>query len=120
MILQPARTALFVLGSILLAGCGGYSLWPFGEGGATEQSRRPANAAEYRCAGGKGFFVRDLDASAVWLIAPDREIRLEKLPGAESGRYGVGKVVLEISGQNATLLDPPAKFAGCKRADAAR
>lgn len=118
--LQPARTALLALGSILLAGCGGYSLWPFGEGGATEQSRKPANAAEYRCEGGKGFFVRDLDAGAVWLIAPDREIRLDKLPGAESGRYGVGRVVLEISGQSATLLDPPAQFAGCKRADTAR
>jgi hypothetical protein len=60
--------------------------------------------------------VRTVDAGAVWLIAPDREIRLEKLPGAESGRYGVGKVLLEISGDNAALLDPPTQFAGCKRA----
>jgi hypothetical protein len=57
-----------------------------------------------------------MDAGAVWLIAPDREIRLEKLAGAEAGRYGVDKVVLEISGENATLLDPPTQFAGCKRA----
>ena len=60
--------------------------------------------------------MRNLDAGAVWLFAPDREIRLEKLPGAESGRYGVDKVLLEISGENATLLDPPTQFAGCKRA----
>jgi hypothetical protein len=57
-----------------------------------------------------------VDAGAVWLIAPDREIRLAKLPDAGAGRYGVGKVLLEISGENATLLDPPTQFAGCKRA----
>ena len=113
MILQPARTALFALGSILLAGCGGYSLWPFGEGGATEQSRRPANAAEYRCAGGKGFFVRDLDAGAGWLVAPRPDTRPGKAPGA-------GRGVREIAGRKAPRLAPPAKFAGCKRADAAR
>jgi len=118
--LHPAAAALLALAPILLAGCGGFSLWPFGEGGGTELSRKPANAAEYRCESGKGFFVRDLDAGAVWLIAPDREIRLDKLPGAETGRYGAGKVVLEISGQNAALLDPPTQFAGCKRTDAAR
>ena len=28
--------------------------------------------------------------------------------------------VLEISGETASLLDPPTQFAGCKRADAAR
>lgn len=109
------RAALLALAPVLLAGCGGASLWPFG-GGGTELSRKPSNATEYHCEGGKGFFVRNLDANAVWLIAPDREIRLDRLSGAESGRYGAGKVVLEIAGQDATLFDPPAQFAGCKRA----
>ncbi len=112
--LPSARAAVLALAPLLLAGCGGASLWPLG--GATERSRTPANATEYRCAGGRVFFVRNLDAGAVWLIAPDREIRLDKLPGAESGRYGAGKVVLEISGESASLFDPPAQFAGCKRA----
>ena len=118
--LRPAHAALLALAPILLAGCSSPRLWPFGEGGAAELSRKPAGAIEYRCEGGKGFFVRNLDAGALWLIAPDREIRLNRLPGAQSGRYGIGKVVLEISGQNATLLDPPTRFTGCKRADAAR
>jgi hypothetical protein len=105
--------------SALLAGCGGnIKLWPFGEPSATEASRRPANAVEYRCEGGKQFYVRDLDAGAVWLIAPDREIRLEKLAGAAGKVYGTGKMRLELAEQNATLLDPPAQFLGCKRADA--
>ena len=98
----------------LLAGCGGFNLWPFGESGATEVSRKPSNATEYACEGGKVFYVRNLDGGAVWLIAPDREIRLEKLAGAP-GAYGVGKVRLEISAQNATLFDPPAQFLGCKQ-----
>jgi hypothetical protein len=114
------RAAILALAALLIAGCGGGSMLPFGMGGGTELSRKPANATEYRCAGGKGFFVRTLDANALWLIAPDREIRLEKLPGAESGRYGVGKVVLEMGADEATLFDPPTQYAGCKRADAAR
>lgn len=101
-----------------LSGCGGISLWPFGESGSTELSRKPANATEYLCTSGKGFYVRNLDGNAVWLIAPDREIRLEKPAGTKDMVYVAGKVRLEITAQNATLLDPPAQFVGCKRADA--
>lgn len=104
--------------SVLSAGCGSIDLWPFGESGSTEVSRKPANATEYQCQGGKVFYVRTLDAGAVWLIAPDREIRLEKSAGSTDMVYGAGKVRLEIAAQNATLLDPPAQFLDCKRADA--
>lgn len=104
----------------LLAGCGSVNvnLWPFGESAGTEISRKPVNATEYRCEGGKAFHVRTLDASSVWLIAPDREIRLQKPAGTTDMVYASGKVRLEITAQNATLLDPPAQFLGCKRADA--
>ena len=112
------RGRIVIFLGVLLAGCSNFSLWPFGEPGPTDLSRKPANATEYRCEGGKAFFVRNLDAGAVWLIAPDREIRLEKLADAAGMVYGVGRLRLEISEQNATLLDPPAQFVGCKRADA--
>ncbi len=102
----------------MLGGCGGINLWPFGESGSTEVSRKPANATEYRCEAGKVFYVRNLDAGAVWLIAPDREIRLEKAAGSTDMVYATGKVRLEITAPTATLLDPPAQFLGCKRADA--
>ena len=101
----------------LLAGCGGVKLWPLGEPRATEASRKPSRATEYRCEGGRQFYVRDLEGGAVWLIAPDREIRLEKLPDA-TGVYGVGRVRLELTAKNATLLDPPLQYLGCARADA--
>jgi len=105
--------AAFVLFILTLAGCGSVSLWPFGESESKENSRKPSNATEYRCDGAKVFYVRDLDGGAVWLIAPDREIRLDK---QADGRYGVGRVMLEISSGGATLTDPPAVFMNCKRA----
>jgi hypothetical protein len=117
---RSASAALLVLAAVVLAGCSGSSLLPYALGGTTELSLKPANATEYRCDGGRAFYVRNLDADAVWLIAPDREIRLDKLPGGEAGRYGTGKVVLEIRPEGATLFDPPSQYAGCKRADAAR
>jgi membrane-bound inhibitor of C-type lysozyme len=102
--------------ALLLAGCGGVSLWPFGEREPTEASRRPADATEYRCDGGKAFYVRSLGGDAVWLIAPDRQIRLERIGAADGGRYGVARTTLELRGDEATLVDPPASFSGCKRA----
>jgi hypothetical protein len=117
--LHPVRMAVAVLAPVLLSACGTVKdLLPFGDKESTELSRKPANATEYLCEGNKRFYVRTLDAGAVWLIAPDREIRLEKLPGPESMRYGAGRTVLEISGPDAMLTDPPTQFAGCKRSDA--
>ena len=104
---------LLVLPLLLLAGCGGVSLWPFGSSGGTELSRTPANATEYKCDGGKTFYVRNVEEGGVWLIAPDREIRLAK---RDATSWGAGRVLLELSGDNATLADPPASFSGCKRA----
>ena len=115
---KGACAAVFL--GFALSGCSGGSinLWPFGEPGSRESSRKPANATEYQCSGGKQFHVRRLDDNAVWLIAPDREIRLEKSAGAGSTAYSAGRVRLELTEQSATLIDPPAQFLGCKRADA--
>lgn len=99
--------------ALLAGGCGSINLWPFGESGASEVSRKPSNAVEYRCDGGRAFYVRNIDGGAVWLFAPDREIRLEK---KAEGRWGVGRVELEIGAAGATLVDPPAQFTGCKKA----
>jgi len=114
--IRPIRLGAICFAAFL-AGCGSVNLWPFGSD-SKEQSRKPTDATEYQCAGGNVFYVRNLDAGAVWLIAPDRQIRLERAAGSSAQVYAAGKVRLEISGQDATLVDPPAQFAGCKRADA--
>ncbi|MDO8788816.1 MAG: hypothetical protein Q7J42_12160 [Sulfuritalea sp.] len=105
--------------SLLLAGCGDLNVkkyLPFGGDTAQERPRTPANATEYRCAAGKRFFVRTLDGgAAVWLILPEREVRLEKLGSGAALRYGNGIAVLEINGDEATLKDGAAvSFSGCK------
>ena len=107
--------ASLILVSLLLPGCGGAKLWPFGSDTVQERSRTPANATEYKCAGGKRFFVRTLEGgAAVWLILPEREVRLDKL-GTDSGlRYGNGSAVLEINGNEASLKDGAAiSLSGC-------
>ena len=86
-------------------------MWPFG-GGDTELSRTPPNATEYKCDAGKGFWVRNLDGGDVWLIAPDREIRLAK----RRDGWSAGRTRLDLSEENATLFDPPTTYTGCKRA----
>lgn len=95
------------------------NVWPFRNEGSSAEAAGPAgpaapeNAAAYACDANRRFYVRPLEGGAVWLILPERELRLEKAPGAEN-RYVAGKVVLELTGQAATLSDPAATYANCK------
>ena len=59
------------------------------------------------------MYVRQLEGGAVWLIAPDREIRLDK---KAEGRYGFGRVELDIDKDRLDLIDPPTNRVNCKRA----
>jgi hypothetical protein len=77
------------------------------------QSRVPPNATEYRCDGGKSFFVRTTDPAAAWVILPEREFRLDKAAGS-AGRYENRVARLDLSGEQATLTDGPESFTGCK------
>jgi len=105
--------ALAALG--LLAGCGGASLWPFGEK-STELSRVPANATEYRCNNDRRFYARWLEnGAAVWVIYPEREFRLDKVAGAE-GRYSNGPAMLEDNDGAVSLRDGNVAFTGCRDA----
>ncbi len=110
--------ASLILASLLLPGCGGVKLWPFGSDTVQERSRTPANATEYQCAGGKRFYVRTLEGgAAVWLILPEREVRLDKLATGSGTRYGNGIAVLEVNGSEASLADGAAvSLTGCKAA----
>lgn len=98
---------------LLLAGCGGGKLWPFGEDNPQGRSNAPANSTEYQCNGGKKFYVRMLDnGSTAWLILPDREVSLAK---TASGRYSNGISTLGITGNEATLdVNPTVSLTDCK------
>ena len=104
--------------SLLLSGCGGTKLWPFGGETAQERSRAPANATEYQCNGGKRFYVRYLDnGGAAWLILAEREVRLDKVAATSGTRYSNGITVLDVNGNEAMLAGAAAvPFAGCKAA----
>jgi len=111
----------FALLAVLLSGCGGSgmsvgNLWPFGGQGAGELSRIPVNSTAYRCDGGKRFYLRSLDnGTAAWVILPEREFRLDKLPGEQGGRYGSGKAVLNVTESEVTLTDGVTlNFTGCR------
>ena len=101
-----------ILAALLLGGCGGMNVWPFGGEKSAERPRTPANATEYQCAGGKVFHLRMLDGAA-WVILPERQFRLDPVAGS-AGRYSNGRATLAL-GAETTLADPPAiDFKGCK------
>jgi len=86
----PGSTPALLCLGLLLAGCGGVNLWPFGDGETSEPSRAPANATAYQCEGGKRLYVRLLeDGAAAWAILPEREIRLDKAPSGSGTTYTV-------------------------------
>ena len=94
--------------AILLGGCGEMKMkvWPFGNDTIQERSRAPSNATEYQCAAGKRIYVRNLEGgAAVWLILPERELRLERLGADNSTRYGKGNITLDLSGNAAAIKD---------------
>jgi len=100
---------------LLLSACStpDIKIWPFGGDKAVERSRIPANATEYQCAAGKRFYVRQLDGgNSVWLILPEREVRLDK--SGTANRYSNGIAMLELNGAEAKLTDGTVTYANCK------
>ncbi|MCB5188697.1 hypothetical protein LG200_11875 [Methylobacillus caricis] len=114
------RTLVLTLSStFMLSGCGGFSLWPFGEDDAAKTSRGPAGSTEYQCDKGRKFYVRIQDGGNVaWLVLPDREVGLNKTEGA--GQFSNGITTLAIEGDIAKLEDGyKHEFANCKVPQAA-
>ncbi len=113
-------TVTALTAAVLLAGCGDINVkkyLPFGgESTIQERPRTPANSVEYLCAGNKRFYLRTLEGgAAVWLILPERELRLDRLGSGEGTRYSKGNTVLELNAADATLNDGATlSFTGCK------
>jgi membrane-bound inhibitor of C-type lysozyme len=111
----PINLSLIGL-ALLIAGCSSINLWPFTDSKPSSGPRGPENATEYRCDGGKAFYVRYLDASkSAWVIFPDRQVRLDKVTADPGNRYTNGIAELRIDGTEATLTDGPSiSYVGCK------
>lgn len=101
--------------ALMLSGCGGMKLWPFGEDKAQGRSSGPKNATLYQCQAGKQFYVRQQGDNA-WLIYPDREVALAKGTAVDGAlRYSNGIAVLAIKGNEASLNDGPGiAYSGCQ------
>lgn len=107
---------LIVTVALLLAGCGGVSVWPFGDEKKPQaESRGPANSTEYQCDAGKKFYVRLMDnGNSAWLILPDREVALAKV---SASRYSNNISTLNINDNEATLDDgSTSSYTACKTA----
>ncbi len=121
---RPTRGSLVValaLFALTLAGCSSIgntisniSVWPFA--GPTERVIAPPNGVEYKCIGGKSFYLRYLDNNAAaWLILPEREFRLDKQDAPP--RYVNGANVLTVEGETLALTESGGAanaYSGCK------
>lgn len=111
-----SRALLLGLAMAGLAGCSSARIWPFGEE-APVQAAAPENATQYRCAGGKSFFLRMLADGDVWVILPERQVRLAK--SGSTGRFASGATALQLAAGDAdsSLEDGPNNpHNGCKPA----
>lgn len=113
-VISPAA----LLCALLLTGCGSMSLsnlniWPFGNEYTGKEPGPPPNSVEYRCNGGKSFYLRMLPDGNAWVIYPDRQVRLDK-SGPGDGRYSNGIATLQLGTPEATLEDGNAiSYSGC-------
>lgn len=118
---MKSRTSIAALAapallSLLVAGCESMSIPSLLGEKNLERSRVPANSITYQCQGGKRFYLRYLDSgAAAWVILPEREFRLDRVAGDAGTRYGNGKAVLTVVGDEVALSDGPTiNYAGCR------
>lgn len=118
--LRP-RATVYCLFLMSLAGCGTVDRvgeWWRGEG--PEAPRLAPGAVEYLCEGNKTFQARfEASTGIAWIRFPDREFRLDPVPGAVAGRYTNGRTTLNTKGDDAFLTEgTTVSHASCKRAAA--
>ena len=87
-------------------------------GGTVEAPRLAPGVGEYFCDGGKSFQARfDGTTRSAWVRFPDREFRLDAVPGAAEGRYSNGRTTLNSKGDETSLIEGTTlSYINCKRA----
>lgn len=102
--------------AVFAAGCGTVEkLW---SGGPAERSRVPAGVTEFVCDGNRILRVRfESGEKSAWVVLPEREFRLDAVPGGPAGRYSNGRNTLNATTTAASLEEGSnVAFANCKRA----
>ncbi|MBI3374274.1 MAG: hypothetical protein HY017_21330, partial [Betaproteobacteria bacterium] len=86
--------------------------------GPAERSRIPVGVTEFVCEGNKVLRVRfETGEKSAWVVFPEREFRLDAVPGGPAGRYSNGRSTLSATATEATLEEGSnVAFANCKRA----
>lgn len=114
------RTRHFALAILTtaLAGCSGWSWWPFGSSPAPDRPWYPADASVYKCEGNKTLVVRYVDGGkAAMVMFPDREFRLDAARAATGAKYSNGRTDLYTQGDQAFLEEAGNRlFTDCSRA----
>jgi len=107
-------TVAVIVAATVLSGCSG--LWPFG-GGAEDPNRVPPGTTEYSCAGSKRLLVRYApDGKSAWVIYPDREFRLDRVPSGSGEQFSNGVSTLTAKDDEVLLDSEGARqFTDCKR-----
>jgi len=100
---------------VLLPGCSGWSLWPWGDSGG-DVPRVPPGATAYKCDGDKELYVRYLEGGkSAMVIFPEREFRLDAVATGSGARYSNGRTSLLTKGNEAMLEDGSSVlFSNCK------
>lgn len=110
-----------LLCAALLAACGTVEkVGDWWRGEREEIVRLAPGTIEYRCDSDKRFLARfDTATQMAWVRFPDREFRLDPVPGAVAGRYTNGRTTLNVKGDDAFLTEGTAvSYANCKKAPA--
>lgn len=116
-----ARLLILLSCMFLLAACSSLnldlgSLMPsFGNMGSIFTSK-PTNTGEYVCEGGKRVTMRNIEGDGVWLVLPERQLRLERKGEA---RYVAGNTELTITENKLNIEDPPTRYTACAAVQAA-
>ena len=86
--------------------------------GAVLRDERCCSVAAAFSASGTALKPRfDAASQSAWVRFPDREFRLDAVPGAAEGRYSNGRTTLNTKGDEAFLTEgAEVSFDNCKRA----
>ena len=114
-----ARAGAWVAIVSAMAGCGTVDkVGEWWKGGTGEAPRLAAGTSEYYCEGNKAFQLRlETGSPSAWVRFPDREFRVDAVPGETAGRYTNGRTTLNLKADEAFLTEGTAvTYANCKRA----